>query len=160
MTAASPRTRTLSDYILFLRIFVFAAIVPLLMRLRISKLARLLEPRSEPRPVDSEQIRKISAYTQRAIRMGKPVVRPGCLTLGLTRYFFLRRAGLDVALLFGMGRVQEGHGLDGHCWLVRDGEPFLENVDPRPLYVEMWRVSRAGAPRSDAVRESELRSAS
>lgn len=160
MTVQRPRTRTLYDYVLFLRIFLFAAAVPLLMRLKISKLATVLEPGSEPRSVNPEQIRKISAYTQRAIWMGKPLVRPGCLTLGLTRYYFLRRVGLDVALLFGMGPVQEGKKVEGHCWLVRDGEPYLENVDPTPLYVEMWRISRHGARRPGAVQESELRSAS
>lgn len=153
-----PRTRTLSDYFLFLRIFLFAAAVPLLMRLKISKLATVLERGSEPHAVHPEQIRKISAYTQRAIRLGKPLVRPGCLALGLTRYFFLRRAGLDVALLFGMGQAREGKKVEGHCWLVRDDEPYLENVDPRPLYVEMWRISRESFRRSGATRKTELRS--
>jgi hypothetical protein len=152
-----PTTRTLSDYVLFVRVFLFAAAVPLLMRLKISKLGAVLEPGSDPRAVDPEQIRKISAYTQRAIWMGKPLVRPGCLTLGLTRYYFLRRAGLDLALLFGMGRIEEGKEVEGHCWLVRDGEPYLETVDPRPLYVEMWRISRDSISRSDATQESELR---
>jgi Transglutaminase-like superfamily len=158
MPLNQPKTRTISDYILFLRIFLFAAVVPLLMRLRITKLADVLEPGSEPQVTEPEQARKISDYTQRAISMGKPLVRPGCLTLGLTRYYFLRRAGLDVELLFGMGRVREGNGLEGHCWLVRDGEPYLENVDPRSLYVEMWRISRETARRSGATRQSELRS--
>jgi hypothetical protein len=64
------------------------------------------------------------------------------LTRGLTRYFFLRRAGLDVVLCFGMGR----HDTEvlAHCWLVKNGEPFLEAEDPRPLYVEMYRISREG----------------
>lgn len=158
MRPSRQKARTLSDYFLFLRVFLFAAAVPLLMRLKISKVATVLEPGSEPRTIDPEQIRKISAYTQRAILRGKPLVRPGCLTLGLTRYYFLRRAGLDVALLFGMGRVREGQGPEGHCWLVRDGEPYLENVDPRPIYAEMWRISRDNARRSRAIEESELRS--
>lgn len=157
MTARRPETRSLSDYILFFRIFLFAAVVPLLMRLNISKVATVIEPGGDPRAVSSEHIRKISAYTQRAIRMGKPLVRPGCLTLGLTRYYFLRRAGLEVALLFGMGRVDEGKEFAGHCWLVRDGEPYLENVDPRPLYVEMWRISRDSGRRSSGIHGSEVR---
>lgn len=158
MRLNQPKSRAISDYVLFLRVFLFAAAVPLLMRLKITRLTAILEPGSEPRAVDPEIIRKICAYTQRSVWRGRPLVRSGCLTLGLTRYYFLRRAGLDLALLFGMGRVREGKGREGHCWLVRDGEPYLEGVDPRPLYVEMWRISRESVRRPPAAQESELRS--
>jgi hypothetical protein len=60
----------------------------------------------------------------------------------LTRYYFLRRVGMDVSLCFGMGRHDKG--FMGHCWLVKDGEPFLEVEDPRPRYLEIYRISRAG----------------
>jgi hypothetical protein len=36
-----------------------------------------------------------------------------------------------------MGKREEG--FTGHCWLVKDGEPFLEVQDPRPLFTEMHR---------------------
>jgi len=74
-----------------------------------------------------------------AIREGRPLVRPGCLTRGLTRYYFFRRDGMDVSLCFGMGQVKEEFA--GHCWLVKDGVPFMETRDPRPLYAEMYRIS-------------------
>ena len=79
----------------------------------------------------------------RLLSAGRPVVRPGCLTRGLTHYYFLRRAGVDVQLRYGLGQpIGEG---DGHCWLVRDGEPFLERVDPRERYVETYSIPRAHA---------------
>jgi hypothetical protein len=134
--------RFISNGFLFLRIFAFAAAVPYLLRLKLSKVADAIESGSDPSAVREDRVRKIAGYVEIAIRHGRPFVRPGCLTRGLTRYYFLRRAGLDVALCFGMG------GLDkefmGHCWLVKDGEPFLEAEDPRPLYAEMYRISRAG----------------
>jgi hypothetical protein len=68
-------------------------------------------------------------------------VRPGCLTRGLTHYFFLRRAGADVVLQYGIGTV-EGR-TEGHCWLVRDGVPYLESKDPREHFVETYRVPSA-----------------
>jgi hypothetical protein len=49
---------------------------------------------------------------------------------------------MDVALCFGMGRLDKG--FMGHCWLVNNGDPFLEVEDPRPRYVEMYRISRDG----------------
>jgi hypothetical protein len=132
--------RTVPHALLFLRISLFAAAVPYLMRLKLARVAAILEPGTEARPVDLEHERRIVAYVERAIACGAPLVRPGCLTRGLTRYYFLRRAGLDVALVFGMGRVPEETGIVGHCWLVRDGEPFLETRDPRPFYTEMHKI--------------------
>ncbi len=138
----SLKMRAGSNAFLFLRVFLFAAAVPLLMRLKVASLARVLEPGSEPIPVDPDRVRKIDVYVQAAIERGRPLARPGCLTLGLTRYYFFRRAGLDVSLHFGMGRIGEDKGFVGHCWLVRDGVPYLEAQDPRPLYVEMYCISR------------------
>jgi hypothetical protein len=127
---------------LFLRVFAFAAIVPYLLRLKLPSVARVLEPNTDPSAVKEETVRRIASYVEAAIGRGKPFVRPGCLTRGLTRYYFMRRAGMDVTLCFGVGR--HDREIIAHCWLVRDGEPFLEPQDPRPLYVEMYRISREG----------------
>jgi hypothetical protein len=135
--------RTISNAILFLRIFVVAAAVPYLLRLKLPKVGGVLEPGREPVVVPEERVRKITGYVERAIRHGGPLVRQGCLTRGLTRYYFLRRAGMDVALCFGMGRLDTG--FMGHCWLVKDGEPFLETDDPRNLYAEMYCISPTGS---------------
>lgn len=140
--------RAVSNMFLFLRIFVFAAAVPYLMRLKVVRLAAVLERGSDPWPVNPNHIRKIDAYVEAAIELGKPLVRPGCLTLGLTRYYFFRRAGMDVSLHFGMGRIGGGSKYLGHCWLVRDGEPYLETRDPRRVYTEMYRISRKIAQQS------------
>jgi Transglutaminase-like superfamily len=141
--------RYISNSILFLRIFVFAATVPYLLRLKLSRVASVLEPGGNSVAVEEDTVRRIAAYTETVIRRGNPLVRRGCLTRGLTRYYFLRRAGMDVALCFGMGRPN-GEFM-GHCWLVKDGEPFLEVEDPRPLYAEMYCVSPSGGRACGAV---------
>jgi hypothetical protein len=65
-------------------------------------------------------------------------VRTGCLTRGITLFWFLRRAGVDVELTFGVDPVAlDG---EGHCWLTLDGEPFLEKVDPRARFTETYRL--------------------
>ena len=140
--------QAVSDAFLFLRVFLFAAAVPYLMRFKLARLAAVLEPRWEPVPIDPNRVRKIAAYVQAAIERCRPLVRPGCLTLGLTRYYFFRRAGLDVSLHFGMGRIGKDKEFVGHCWLVRGGVPYLEKQDPRPLYVEMYRISRRDSRKS------------
>lgn len=151
----SSKMQFISNAVLFLRIFAFAAAVPYLLRLKLSRIAGALEPGRDPSAVHEDSVRKITAYVETAIRRGRPLVHPGCLTRGLTRYYFLRRAGMDVALCFGMGRLDKE--FMGHCWLVRDGEPFLETEDPRPRYAEMYRISRPGSPASTPAGASGLR---
>lgn len=150
----SPR---FSNLFLFTRILLFAASVPLLMRLRLTRLAAILEPGSAAGPLDPSRANKICSYTEKAIRLGSPIVRRGCLTLGLTRYYFLRRAGMDISLHFGVGRVGENGSFDGHCWLTQEGEPYYEARDPRPLYVEMWRISPKAVRSSMPVEENGVR---
>ena len=129
--------RSISDALLFFQVLFFAAAVPFLLRLKISRVQTLLEPRT-PSSAHRNRVELINEYVEMAIRAGRPLVRPGCLTRGVTRYFFLRRNGLDVSLCFGMG--QDNEEFVGHCWLVKDGVPFLEPRDPRPLYTEMYRI--------------------
>ena len=71
------------------------------------------------------------------------MVRPGCLTRGITGYYTLRRAGLDVALCFGVG-LADGPAVTGYCWLLLDGEPVLEAADPRSAFSELVRLSSVG----------------
>ncbi len=130
--------RDVHDILLFMRIFCFAVIIPLLMRLRLAKLASLLELGHRSQTLKSHEISKIVQYVDMAMDVGRPLIRPGCLTRGVTSYYFLRRAGADVKLYFGMGKPDEEYG--GHCWIVKDGEPFLEKRDPRPVFTVMYTI--------------------
>lgn len=149
--ARLKQVRDDGDLWLFLRLFCFAAAVPALVRLRLPTLRALLEPKSAPRMGDSNTSRakRIIDYVEVAMRVGNPLVRRSCLTRGLTAYHFLRQAGLDVTLAFGIGRV-EGT-LAGHCWLMRDGEPFLEARDPRPFFVTVYAFRQGMAPDNVAL---------
>jgi hypothetical protein len=53
----------------------------------------------------------------------------------------LRRAGLPVDLVFGLGAP--AGVADGHCWLELHGRPYLEREDPRSVFPEMYRLPRA-----------------
>jgi hypothetical protein len=145
--------RSIPDVFLFFQVLLFAAAVPFLLRLKLSRVETLLEPRI-PSAANGERIDQITEYVEMAIRNGRPLVRPGCLTRGVTRYYFFRRNGLDVSLCFGMGQDKEE--FVGHCWLVKDGVPFLEPRDPRPLYAEMYRISATAHRGVFASRKSEL----
>ena len=142
--------------LLFVRISVFAALVPLLTRLPPLRLDDLLASRGRGDTLDPDSAQRIVTYVDLVLALGRPIIRPSCITRGLTRYYFLRRAGADVALCFGVANLQGK--VTGHCWLVRNGEPFLEPQDPRAQFAEMYRfpLSRrasmaAGGPGGERV---------
>jgi len=124
--------RNARDGLYFARVLGFATMAPALMRLGPARLDRLLEAGISGRPVLASDANHVAACVDGAMRLGYPAVRPGCLTRGLTMYYFLRRAGLPVRLHFGMGVV--AGSLVGHCWIVHHGGPFLEHTDPSPIF--------------------------
>jgi hypothetical protein len=132
--------RTPTDALLVANVLLIAALTPLLMRFPLARIQALLEPRTAPTAPDAARERHVLALVGLVLEYGRPVLRPSCLTRGITRYYVLRRAGVDVALVFGIGHGSRAT-VDGHCWLVRDGEPFLETQDPRPLFTEMYRIA-------------------
>ncbi|HKP21077.1 MAG TPA: lasso peptide biosynthesis B2 protein [Thermoleophilaceae bacterium] len=134
--------RSPGEALLAVRVLLVAVSVPLIARLPLARQEALLEPRN-PAPPDPEREAWLVANVDRLLSAARPVVRAGCLTRGLTYYFFLRRAGVDVQLRYGLA-TPIGDS-DGHCWLVRDGEPFLERADPRDRYVETYSIPRAHA---------------
>jgi Transglutaminase-like superfamily len=133
-----------------LRVLGFAAAVPLILRLRkLPGLPAWLEPAGGagviPPPPSPSEVDALVRRVDRLIAAGRPFVRYGCLVRGLTLYRFLRRAGAEVSLRFGVGMMGgEGHRADGefaaHCWVVYQGEPLAEPRDPRPLFQETWRI--------------------
>jgi hypothetical protein len=129
--------RGVRESVLFAYLALFAAAVPLMMRLPLPRLERLVTRSPGPVRPSAARVDRIAGLLPIAIRAFHPLVRPGCLTRGVTLFWFLRRAGLDVELRFGVDPLQL-EDADGHCWLVLDGEPLLEQVDPRPRFAELY----------------------
>jgi hypothetical protein len=131
------------DLLLILRILVYAVAVPAMTRAKLKSWERFAgggsvarrpgAPRAEQKTVD---------YVNAVLIAFRPVVRPGCLVRGFTHYHFLRKAGVDVSLSFGVGKI--GDSFTGHCWLVKDGGPFLEPDRPDHVYVETFRLPMTG----------------
>lgn len=124
---------------LCIQIACLAAAIPLLVRFRLPRLGILLGKRHVAGEPDPARIQAIAAAVDAVLRFGAPLIRPTCITRGLILYHFLRRAGLDVALCFGAGYPFGEFA--AHCWLVHAGQPFMEPVDPRPLFTEMYQIS-------------------
>lgn len=139
-TPVSPaRTRPallpVSDALLVARIATFVVALPVICRLRLARLDRLLRPGGSEPSIGAEREEAVRRYvegTLSRLRLNRP---PSCLERGVTLCYFLRRANLDVRLAFGVG--PDGEEYAGHCWLVRDGAPFLEHTDPRPRFAEV-----------------------
>jgi hypothetical protein len=131
-----PRTKIVADAVLLIRISAFAAIVPLLTRLPIRQLEALMEPAHPNHAIDPDLAERIIRYTDLVCRLGRRLIARLCLTRGLTLFYFLRRAGVNASLVFGAGTVRDDFA--GHCWLVRNGEPYLEKVDPRTLFTPVY----------------------
>lgn len=106
------------------------------MRLPASRLDALLTPLGDP--ASAERAEQVLDAVERAFRF-HPVGRT-CLTRGVALCYLLRRSGFDVSLAFGIG--PDSDDWRGHCWLIRDGEPHLEKVDPQAHFVEMLSVPR------------------
>lgn len=133
----SPR-----ELLLLIEVGTFAAAVPLLMRLPLPRVARLVtRPPRRRRPSDAD-VERLQRMIALAPRVARPLVKTGCLPRGLTLFWFLRRAGFDVELRFGLDPTGAS---DGHCWLTLEGTPFLEKVDPRPRFPETYRLPLAPA---------------
>jgi hypothetical protein len=141
-----------AEPILLVQVIAFASSVPLLMRLKPRTLERLLTLRHRSVLTGADDaVARIVQHLRMASRVASPLVRSGCLTRGLTLFYFLRRAGIDVSLSFGM-RGAAGE-FKGHCWLTRGGAPFLERQDPRPLYAHVFSIPSAA---SDATPPTKL----
>lgn len=144
-----------AEPVLLVEVMAFASVVPLLMRLSPRTLERLLTLRQRRAPADPEaSVTRIVRHFQMAARVASPLVRSGCLTRGLTLYYFLRRAGVDVALSFGMLRI--AGEFKGHCWLTRGGTPFLERPDPRPLYAHVFSIPAAASDSTPPTRVRDV----
>jgi hypothetical protein len=139
---------------LFARSLCFATLLPLLLRLSPARLKALLEPSSDPPRAGRREGERIASTVLAMLSAGRPIVRRGCLTRGVTLYYFLRRAGVDVSLCFGIGRVEGGDGFDGHCWLELDGEPWLEPREPRALYATMYAFGRPAPSSSTCAKDA------
>jgi hypothetical protein len=129
-----------SDRFLTVRVVAFAACVPLIMRLPIDRVGWWVRPSGSRRPEPTrEAVDALVASIDRSILRWRPLVRSGCVVRGMTLYRFLRLAGADVSLRFGIG-VMDGD-FAAHCWIVYRNEPLAEIRDPRPLFTETWAIA-------------------
>jgi hypothetical protein len=127
------RRRALPSY---LAIAAVASTARFLARLSLPRLERWLHAGSPPPTPQPDDVDAVADRVETLLSVSKPLLRHTCVSLGLTRYFFLRRAGADVQLVFGLSESDS----TGHCWFVWDGEVYAEPIDPRERYLDMYTI--------------------
>lgn len=73
----------------------------------------------------------LSFLLARCMRVKRP-----CLFRSLALFSYYRRKGIDIHVAYGI-RKDGGH-LDGHSWLIFEGSPFLEKVDPNESFTVLY----------------------
>ena len=75
---------------------------------------------------------KVIKYTEYILNLDFWIWRPTCLKRSLILYRFLNKIGVDVQICFGVKYNKNmiskscNKSIDGHSWLVLNGEMFLE----------------------------------
>jgi hypothetical protein len=118
--------RNPKDLLLLLQIAALASVLPLLLRwIKLRALLRVLKPWNRVARVEGQQVDKIVRFTNFILGKGFTGKRT-CLTKSLILYHFLKRAGVNVEINFG---IRKGKGLAGHSWLTYQGSPYLDNEE-------------------------------
>jgi len=116
--------------VLFVRIWTFVSILPLLLRLcSLPRLLQLCTAAARAHPTDDDLVVACTDFVLRR-RMWNP--RGPCLARSLTLYRFLGGEAANLEICFGV-KYEDGQPpyrsvrrLLGHAWLVRNGELYLE----------------------------------
>lgn len=128
---------SLSDLLLFVRIVIWISLVALMLKvLSFSKMLALLTPKkpSSVHAFDRDVlIYKVSTYTDFLLGRNWWIYRMNCLKRALVIFRVLRKYRIDVQICMGVRKgpmtqaTQADQSLQGHAWLMIDGQPFLED---------------------------------
>jgi len=123
------------EVLIFVRIFSLVTILPVMLRsLSLPGLMKMLTPLHAKfhRTPDMEEDRNnIVRFTDYILGLNFWIYRTTCLRRSLVLYHFLRLAGFDVKICFGIrynGNLpdREIKKLEGHAWLLYNGNIYLE----------------------------------
>ncbi len=127
---------SVQDAVLFMQMFSLVTVLPAMLKLlSIPRLMKLLTPRDMTIPLnhDTFEVRdKIVKYADYILGRSFWIFKSTCLKRSLVLYHFLRRAGINVQICFGVRykedspRKGSSKELEGHAWLLCMGEIFLE----------------------------------
>jgi hypothetical protein len=133
------------EILLFIQVFLLVTILPFLIKLlAVQRLMKVLTPRdlNSYEYLNLEKSKdRIVKFTNYILNRNFWIYKSTCLKRSLVLYHLLRKSGIDVHVCFGVrykdrlpGRGT-GKKLEGHAWLLYNGEIFLEkNVEETKTY--------------------------
>lgn len=131
------------DAALSARMALWVVLVSFLARLMPLPLAhRLVSTRVRTgRPASADLPARLARTVDRLLRLDIFMYRRSCWRRALVLHRFLALHGIDSRVNFGLKKTSVE--LQGHAWLERDGQPFLE--DDAGAYVVTFSLPRAPA---------------
>ena len=154
---------SVQDVLLFIRMLSLTAVLPAMLRfLSIPRLMKILTSRAikVSRIPGADRVQdKIVKYADYILGRNFWIFKSTCLRRSLILYHFLRRAGTNVQVCFGVrykgGLQQEGRSkeLEGHAWLLYKGELFLER---NAAIAREYRVTYCYPAEDDHISNEDL----
>jgi len=134
-----------ADIWLFIHIFFLVILTPLLLKLfSIPRVMKIFTPRylKVYRDLDLKESKdKIVKFTDYILKRNFLTRKNICIKRSLIFYHFLRKMGINVYVCFGVRynndvfEKKHQKKLEGHAWLLHDGDIFLEwNRDVTKTY--------------------------
>jgi len=127
---------SLRDIWLFISIILGTIVLPLMVKfLPLPRMMQVITPASTKRYnvlCDGSTKEKIIKYTDYILNRNFFIWRDTCLKRSLLLYHFLNKIGVKVRICFGVKyndtMISKDHkgSLEGHAWLLLNGEIFLE----------------------------------
>lgn len=128
--------------LLSVRILVWSVVLRLAKHLvPLPRLARLMWSSGRRRLGRDEQ-QRIVRLTQALPSLRAKAADDNCLERSLVAYRYLSRSGGDPILVSGVRRG--GTGIQGHAWVLLDGEPVHEPAETLQEFVPVVRFGRGG----------------
>ena len=126
---AVARPRRLALLLLKMEIWVTARLLPFAVAFRdLSQILRLGDVKSSSL-YEGTAPETIAHATHRATRKPWLMRNRRCLRQGLIGYRFLRKAGHEPELHFGIDvGSMERDKIDAHCWVVLDSKPVVNDI--------------------------------
>lgn len=118
----------ITGIVIFAEVFLLASALPVLLRFfSLPSVMKYLTPeKSEENPLQWK-INLIVNAVNKILGIGFFIFHPTCLKKSLILYHFLRKAGMNVVIHFGVKK--NGCALDGHSWITKNGERLYDNLE-------------------------------
>ena len=106
----------------YLAVSVLARLLPL------PRAFALLSPRRGSRARDQRKVDSIVNALDTLLTARIPLIHPQCWRRAVVLQRFLRHAGIDTVIVFGV-RTDGTRTVEAHAWVERAGQPFAEAAD-------------------------------